>query len=118
MKRLLILVLVVVGGYLAFQFLTTGRIAILGESELTPDQQKLRSLEKDFGSARDTFESAWTDEDLSSDEASAMVVNAIRDAERVQRELDDVAPRLRSEVDRARAARLEIQVRKFLKEAR
>jgi hypothetical protein len=118
MKKLLIMVLVIFGGYLAFQFLTTGEVTLPGDSELTPDQQMLRQLEADFRSARDAFETAWVSDEMTSDEASAVVADAVREAERVAKELDDVAPRLKSEVDRARAARLEIEVRKFLKEAR
>jgi len=118
MKKLLILILVIACGYLAFQFLTTGEISLPGDAELTPSQKQLRKLEADLDVARNAVDVAWTDQKLTSDEASAMVSDAIRDGGRIQRELHELVPKLTSEVDRARAAALEIEVRKFLKESR
>jgi hypothetical protein len=118
MKKILVLILVAACGYLAFQFLTTGEVSLPGGAELSPSQKQLRKLEADLQKDRDAVDEAWTNEELSSVEASAMISGAIHDAERIQQELDALLPELTSDVDRARAAALEIEVRKFIKESR
>jgi hypothetical protein len=117
MKKLIGILILVLGIVVAYQFLTTGRVEFLEPGDLSPAQQELKDLERAFHMAKLRYEEAGKDVEIGGPTAAEDIGAARREMDRVEFELKKLKPLLTREVDRAKVGRILFDIRKFRKES-
>ena len=106
MKKLITLLVIVAGAYLAYQYLQKKDLAILEKGELTPAQVRLKECEERFQVLRTRFDEGQI--------TSGTDVEAARnDAERIATELKELRNDLTSNRDKTKVAQLLLEIRKY-----
>ena len=117
MKKIVLLVIAIVGGLLAYNYLTTGELRLLpgGQAESSPE---LVSLREDFDAAKQSFAQAGRSAGLTGMDTTFDAGAALEGIERIEKELLALKPRLTSDADIADAERLESEIKRFKGELR
>jgi len=105
MKKLLLILLVLAGGYFAYHFLTTGEMSLVSDEPLTPAQEKLDELSEAFATAQSRY-----------DQSQASAADTRAEITRIGDELKALRPQLTKETDTARVGKLLFEIEKFYKE--
>jgi Tfp pilus assembly protein PilO len=105
MKKLIALLVLVAGGYFAYQYLQKGEVEILDKGEKTPAQLELQRLEEQFNALRQRYEEG---------DFTAVDIEAARaEADQIRDELQKLKPQLTSTSDQTKVGSLGLAIRKF-----
>lgn len=105
-KKLVLVAVLIVGGLVAYNVVTTGELSLVPSSNLSPEEQQLNALEERIDAADREISAAGRAAGLAGIDTTAGVEPALRDLERVERELIALKNRTQSETLRKRAERL------------
>ena len=105
MKKLLALVVLVVGGFVAYQY-------IGGSSGGSPEAQELEALQERFEDARSQLAAASRAAGVAGTDTTADAAAAVQEVKRIQADLEKLRPRL-SEEARSKAEQLASSLREF-----
>jgi predicted negative regulator of RcsB-dependent stress response len=106
MKKLIALLIIVAGGYFAYQYFKSGDVGILEQEPSTPAQVKLMELEAEFQELKDRYEAG----EISS---SVEVESARREADRISADLKSVREDLTANRDKTKVGQLMLEIKKF-----
>lgn len=113
MKKVFVLVLVVVGAILAYNYTTTGEITLIPAGPLTPEEEELKRLERNFETAATQFNQALRSAGLAGLDTTGDADAAMKEVERIERSLSKLMRRLEVEDVRQKAERLKLRLREF-----
>lgn len=117
MKKLLVLILLLVGAVLIYNYTTSGEIAFLPSAPLTGEEQELQRLERKFETAAAEFDQALRSAGLAGLDTTGDADAAMREVERIEGSLDKLLRRLAGEDARRKAERLLMRLREFKRRA-
>jgi predicted nucleic acid-binding Zn-ribbon protein len=106
MKKLIALLVMVAGGYFAYQYFRAGDVAILDQGPPTPAQAELKQLEARLQQLKDRYESG----EISS---TAEVESARNEADKISAELKKLREDLTKNRDKTKVGRLMLEIKKF-----
>ena len=112
MKKVFVLVLVVVGAILAYNYTTTGEITLIPAGPLTPEEE-LKRLERTFETAATQFNQALRSAGLAGLDTTGDAEAAMEEVLRIERSLKKLMRRLEVEDVRQKAERLKLRLREF-----
>jgi hypothetical protein len=118
MKKLVLLVVVIVGGLVGFNYVTTGEIALVPGGSSTEEGRELRELEGRFTAAKRQFTQAARATALSGADMTGDAAAARSETQDVLKALGELRKRLGSESERAKADRLERDIKAYLETLR
>ena len=118
MKKALAVIALLVGGILAYNFFTAGQLTIIPGSSLSEEEQELKALESRFHTARSRLSQANRAAGMTGTDTTADAEAALRQVERVEKDLKEVMARLSSESARQKATGLEREIQDFKKSLR
>ncbi len=116
MRTLIVVVVLALVALVAYNYVTTGKIAIIPRS-LSADQKAVERLEKRFEAARSQFNQAGRAAGISGADTTADAEAARREVERVDAELREMMDRLDGAA-RQDADRLKAEIDDFKKDLR
>ncbi len=117
MKKLFVLVLLVVGAVLIYNYTTTGEIAFLPAAPLTGEEQELDRLDRDFETAATEFNQALRSAGLAGLDTTGDADAAMQEVERIESNLDKLMRRLVGDAARKKAERLKMRLQEFKRKA-
>ena len=115
MKKALVVVALMVGGLLAYNFVTVGQLTIIPGSTLSEEEEELEALESRFEAARSRMTQANRAAGMTGSDTTADAEAALRQVERVEKELKEVMPKLSSDSARQKATALQREIQEFKK---
>ncbi len=113
MKKIVLLVVVIAIGLLAYNYLTTGELRLLPAAS-SPQAKELASLERELQRTVLDYRTAAKGAAVSGVDLTAEAVAARRSAKSIEKRLAELRTSLDSDRDRARADRLMEKVKAFL----
>jgi len=113
MKKIVLLVVAVVGALLAYNYTTTGELTLLPQGPLSGEEQELQRLERDFETAAGEFNQALRSAGLAGLDTTGDADAAMKEVRRIERKLDDLMRRLVSDDERGKAERLRRRLLEF-----
>ena len=117
MKKVLVLIVLVVGALVAYNYTTTGEIALWPSAPLTEEDQELQRLERAFETASTEFNQALRSAGLAGLDTTGDAEAAMGEVERVERSLQKLMRRLDEENARKKAERLNMRLQEFKRKA-
>ncbi len=113
MKKLVVLILIGVAGLVGYNYYTTGKLSLIPSSSISGEEQELKQLEKVFRKARNEIIQGSRAASITGLDAPADVTAAMREIERVERELISLKRRIAPESAKAKAERLLSEIKAF-----
>ncbi len=112
-KRLIWILVLVLAGYVAYQYLTVGEVPglnkvrekVADKGPRTPEEQTLDEIEKKFQALKKRYEET----DVSDQELMVMR----RQADQIVEKLKEIRPKITKSSDKTTIGRLSIEIRKF-----
>jgi hypothetical protein len=117
LKKLILMVLLLLGGMMAWNYHTSGELTLLPPGPLSGEEQELRRLEKDFDRAAKEFDQAQRSAGLAGLDTTGDAEAAMDEVKRIERKLLQLERRLVSEDEHHRAEGLRLRIRKFKRRA-
>ena len=117
MKNLLIIVVLVVGGLVAYNYATSGELSLV-PSTASAEEQELKGLEKRFDAARRQYSQAGRVAGMSGIDMTADVVAVQRRLSEIQRELKALRKRISEDRVGRRAKGLARDIKEFAEKLR
>jgi len=117
MKKVLVLIVLVVGALLAYNYTTTGKITLIPAGPLTPEEQELQRLERAFETAAQQFNQALRSAGMAGLDTTGDADAAMEEVRRIERSLGQLMRRLEGENARTVAERLKRRLREFKRKA-
>ncbi len=118
MKNLLVGIVVVVLGLLAYNYVTTGEVSLTAAFTLSAEEQQVRELERDLHSTIKSFNEAGRTAGLAGVDMTADADAARRTVLQIKKEVKALQKRLTEDGAKRRAAELAAEVDKFVAELR
>ena len=118
MKNMLIVVVVLVVGLLAYNFATTGEVKLIPSFGMSEEEQAVKDLEDRFNSAKSEFAQAHRAAGVSGIDSSSGAEAAQRSVDAIAKELKSLRKGLSEEEAKRRAASLSSAVEEFQRELR
>ena len=115
MKKLVVLILIVAAGLIAYNYYTTGEISLIPSSSLSEEERELKQLEKVFHKAQNEIIQASRAASITGLDTPSDVTGAMREIERVEQALIALKRRISSEQTKTKVERLLSQIRAFKK---
>ena len=106
MKNIVILLLVVAGAFVAYNY-------FIDVEPASAEERELIELERSFQSARQSFTQATRSAGLAGLDVTADIEAAVASTKRIEAELDRLIDRLASESNRKRARKLQQRIKNF-----
>ena len=113
MKNVLIVVVLVVGGLVAYNYATSGELSLVPSFTASAEEQELKGLEKRFDAARKQYNQAGRVAGMSGIDMTADVAAVQRSLSQIQRELKALQKRISDGKVVRRAKSLAREVREF-----
>lgn len=117
MKKIVLLLVVVAAGLLAFNYFTTGELRLLPAAS-SAQAQELSRLQGELRSAVRAYRSAAQGAAVSGVDLTAEATALRRDARRIEKRVLDIQKSLTSDKDRAKAQELLDEIHRVLEETR
>ncbi len=118
MKKVLLVVAVVLGGLLGYNYFATGEITLMPSFARSAEERELGRLEAEFDRARAEFKQAGRTAAVSGLDTTADAETARRSVKSTEKELKQLRDRLESPAIVARADRLAQSIQTFYGELR
>jgi hypothetical protein len=115
MKKLVVLILIVAAGLVAYNYYTTGEISLIPSSSLSEEERELKQLEKVFHKAQNEIIQASRAASITGLDTPSDVTGAMSEIERVEQALIALKRRISSEQAKTKVERLLSKVRAFKK---
>jgi len=87
---------VIPAGFVAYNYFTTGEISLIPSTSLSPEEEELNKLEKEFHKAQNEFLQGSKGASLAGLDTPADVIGAMREMNRVEREVVALKQRMTS----------------------
>lgn len=116
MKKVLAAVVLLVGGLLGYNLLTTGQLNVVPGVARSAEARELQDLASRFDAARGRMLQAQRAAGVTGMDTTADADAALREASSVRKDLAKLMPRLASEKDRSEAQALDARIREFQKD--
>ena len=116
MRRLVVLVIVVVAGLLAYNYVTTGKLSLRPPTH-SGAKSELADLEKQFAAAKAEFEAAARAAGLTGVDMTSQAAAAHAKLERIQKSLDDFKQKAKAELAE-QADKLQERIEEFKRQLR
>jgi hypothetical protein len=116
MRRLIVLVIIVLAGLLAYNFVTTGTLS-LRLPVRSGAQSELADLERQFAQAKAEFEAAARAAGLTGVDMSSQAAAAHAKMERIQKSLDEFKQKAKAELAQ-QADKLQQRIEEFKRQLR
>jgi hypothetical protein len=116
MKKIAIVVVLLVGGLLAFNYATQGKLTLMPSFALSEEEQQVKDLEDRFDAARKQYAQANRTASVGGIDTTSDVIAAQKSVRQVARELKDLTRQLSSDSAKRRAGSLDASVQEFLRE--
>jgi len=113
MKKLVVLILIAVGGLVAYNYFTTGKIGLIPSSSVSPEELELKRLEKDFKTAQSEFLQGSRGASIAGLDTPADVIGAMRKIDGVEKALISLKRRITSETAKKKADQLLNEITAF-----
>jgi hypothetical protein len=113
MKKLVVLIILGAAGFLAYNYFTTGEISLLPSTSISPEEQELKKLEKEFHKAQNQLLQGSKGASLTGLDTPADVIGAMREINRVEKELVALKRRMTSGSAKVKAEKLLTEIRAF-----
>ena len=113
MKKLLLVLVVAVAGWVGYQYTQTGSVPFLSSSASTPEERELDELFDRFESARARFQKALRSSGLTGMDMTADADAAMEEVKRVEKAFAGLKKKLVSETAKKKAATLDQAIRLF-----
>jgi hypothetical protein len=113
MNKIVLLVVVLVGAVLAYNYATTGKLSLLPQGPLSGEEQELQRLEQDFETAARDFNQALRSAGLAGLDTTGDADAAMQEVLRIERKLDGLKRRLVANDERIKAERLKQRLEEF-----
>ena len=106
MRVLIFVIVIAVVGFLAYNFLTTGEIALFGSGSLDEERQAVQDLRDEFQAAQGQYRQAGRAVAVSGIDATADVEDFLADLDRIEADAMKLRPKLESDAARRDLERL------------
>jgi hypothetical protein len=116
MKKLIIVVAVVLGALVAYNYVTTGELKLLPGASLSAEEREVADLEKRFDAARKEAAQAHRAAGATGIDMTADVESVRRSIRSIRQALDDLNGRLTTDAARQKADRLARAIRDYSRE--
>lgn len=116
MKKAVIVVVILLAGLLAYNYLSTGEITLIPSFTQSEEERELSALEDRFDAAVKQYSQAARSAGMAGIDTTTDAEAARLAARQVGKELKALRERLSSEADRTRAEKLTAAVRKFVED--
>jgi SMC interacting uncharacterized protein involved in chromosome segregation len=114
MKNVVIIVIIILVGLLAFNYITTGEIKLIpGAKTLSPEEQQVADLRTRYEDARKQLMQAGRSSAVSGMDSSAEAEGALRAVDRIEKDTSKLRDSLSSVEAKAAADRLLKEIRDF-----
>jgi hypothetical protein len=117
MKRIVLLLVVVAVGLVAFNYFTTGELRLLPAAS-SPQAQELSRLQRELRSAVRAYRSTAQGAAVSGVDLSAEATALRREARRIEKRVLEIQKDLTSDRDRAKAQELLDEIQRILEQTR
>ena len=118
MKKLILLAVVLVGGLVGYNYVTSGQISLVPGAKLSPTEQKIADLHEEFDRARKQASQAYRTASLGGIDTTAELDAATKSVARIKKSLRDLQATLESDSTKKRARRLTEAIREFEQQLR
>jgi phage-related tail protein len=113
MKKIIGVIVVLVAGLLAYNFVTTGKFSLVPSLTLSEDERALKALEDRFHAATRQYTQAARTAGMSGLDTTADGEAALRSVERIEKDLRALRKRLSSQPAIQRAEHLATAIKEF-----
>jgi predicted negative regulator of RcsB-dependent stress response len=113
MTRIVVLIIIAVAGFIAYNYFTTGEMALSPSSTLSAEEQEVKSLADSFNEAQREVRQAERTGAVSGVGNLGAVEDAINEIDRIQNDLATLKSRLESGSAMEEAERLEGEIKAF-----
>jgi hypothetical protein len=117
MKNIIVIILLLVAGLLAYNYFTTGVVTLIPEKPSTPEEQELQRLERAFETAAREFNQALRSAGLAGLDTTGDAEAAMNEVKRVERSLQKLMRRLPNETARAKGEKLRQRISDWKRKA-
>jgi hypothetical protein len=112
-RKFLLAAFLIVSGMIAYNFVTTGKLSVIPSDSRSPEEQQLASLESRVRSDGNAITGAGRTAGLTGMDTTADVESAMRDLEKVEKEIETLKDKSTSEQIRSRCDRLLAESRRM-----
>ncbi len=113
MKKIVLLVLLLLGAMMVYNYTATGELTLLPRGPLSGEEQELQRLERDFERAAQEFNQALRSAGLAGLDTTGDADAAMQEVQRIERKLDQLMRRLELEDERKKAEELRRRLKEF-----
>jgi predicted negative regulator of RcsB-dependent stress response len=113
MKKLVVLIILGAVGFVAYNYFTTGKISLIPSTSVSPEEQELKKLEKEFHKAQNQLLQGSKGASLAGLDTPADVIGAMREINRVEKEVIALKRRMTSGKAKVKAEKLLTEIRAF-----
>jgi uncharacterized protein HemX len=117
MKKMVLLVIAVVGGLVGYNYFTTGNIALRPSLSSSPEAEQLSRLRSELREAKRNFRRASQTTAVTAADTTPQIEHARDTARRIQAELGVLQSRIKDGATRKRADALLAETQQFLRMA-
>ena len=113
MQKIVLIVVVIVLGLLAFNYFTTGELSLMPAGGSSDDGSELNRLRGDFRAAAREFRQAGRSAGLSGVDTTDAAGAALASVERVEKQVEELAKRTEDPEVKAEAGKLLNEIKKY-----
>ena len=113
MKNVIVIVLLVLGGLLAYNYFTSGELTLIPSGPSTPEMEEIKRMERSFETAQKEFNQALRSAGMAGLDTTGDAEAAMKEVKRIERSLDKLVRRLGNDDERKMADRLKLRIKQF-----